>query len=608
MPEIGLSGDKNALPYLRREIPQNIVPNTNTQTRGIHPLSQIRSIYPPLDSHDKIRILVLHPGKSTDPIRCSLEVVLLKHDDIEYEALSYVWGTGKADQEIWLSEHKFRVRDNLYHALCRIRGRKDLRKLWIDAICINQEDIAERNQQILHMTDIYTRATQVLIWLGREKMYEIVLGSGTQFLNSTRRNSSILFLFENPWFERAWIFQEIVCSKAASLYFGSDEGVPPIRNSLPWSSLGRLYHVAGETDLLRSVPSGQYSKLGPLFYGQLHYNNGQGKNNIQLLSLLELRRDSKATDPRDKVFSLLGLSIEGQENFRADYNLSLAEVYTTVARLLIKSRNDLRLLSAVQHPAGTPNLPSWIPDWQEPWHPLHQDALEMPDSVGNAEGRNIAPKIRSLANPNASNSRLASTDGIGNPQTPFAAATSRPLRLHTDDDPTRLSLDGQSFSKVKILLDFVTDILEIGSTHKHKIAHLVDTGLPLDTRYPGSQGTYLDALFWTATIGLNLEKKSMPQFESFEGLINLAKMRKETQGMTTCKRIFLSENGYIGLVPVGTNIGDEICLLFGGSVPFIVRNQDSYQRFIGECYCHGLMQGEVLENSDEKDIKTYIFY
>ncbi|PQE23324.1 het-6-heterokaryon incompatibility protein [Rutstroemia sp. NJR-2017a WRK4] len=78
--------------------------------------------------------------------------------------------------------------------------------------------------------------------------------------------------------------------------------------------------------------------------------------------------------------------------------------------------------------------------------------------------------------------------------------------------------------------------------------------------------------------------------------------------MTTCKRIFLSENGYIGLVPVGTNIGDEICLLFGGSIPFIVRNQDSYQRFIGECYCHGIMQGEVLENSDEKDIKTYIFY
>ena len=68
----------------------------------------------------------------------------------------------------------------------------------------------------------------------------------------------------------------------------------------------------------------------------------------------------------DKIYSLLGLSTQGQAGLlRPDYDLDPAKLYPTVAKLLMTSRKDLRLLSAVQHTSL--DLPSWVPDWQEPW-------------------------------------------------------------------------------------------------------------------------------------------------------------------------------------------------------------------------------------------------
>jgi hypothetical protein len=64
--------------------------------------------------------------------------------------------------------------------------------------------------------------------------------------------------------------------------------------------------------------------------------------------------------------------------------------------------------------------------------------------------------------------------------------------------------------------------------------------------------------------------------------------------------LFLADNGYIGLAPVDAKVGYEICLLFGGDVPYIVCEQDQYYRFVGECYCYGIMQGEAIENENEE--------
>jgi len=67
------------------------------------------------------------------------------------------------------------------------------------------------------------------------------------------------------------------------------------------------------------------------------------------------------------------------------------------------------------------------------------------------------------------------------------------------------------------------------------------------------------------------------------------------------RRFFISEKGYMGLAPITARAGDAICILFGGQVPFILRERDdSEHSMIGECYVHGIMDGEAIGNTRNK--------
>jgi hypothetical protein len=87
-------------------------------------------------------------------------------EDPEYEALSYVWGSGENKQKILIDGQQLSVTANLAEALEYLYNRDGPRKLWVDAICINQEDIPERSQQVGNMTEIYARARNAVVWIG----------------------------------------------------------------------------------------------------------------------------------------------------------------------------------------------------------------------------------------------------------------------------------------------------------------------------------------------------------------------------------------------------------------------------------------------------------
>lgn len=128
------------------------------------------SMYAPLNPQNKeIRLLLLHAGSDNDPIRCSSSVVSLRHDP-NFEALSYVWGTKDPTGNtcIDLDGQPFSVTPSLHTALKRLRRADSQRTLWVDAVCINQEDNAEKAIQVAMMSDIYTRTSDALLWLGEE--------------------------------------------------------------------------------------------------------------------------------------------------------------------------------------------------------------------------------------------------------------------------------------------------------------------------------------------------------------------------------------------------------------------------------------------------------
>jgi Heterokaryon incompatibility protein (HET) len=115
----------------------------------------------------QIRVLVIAPGSGSQAIRAILKVVSLD-DSPPYAALSYVWGQTTADNIIDIPGFGgVKVTDNLLAALRRIRQESTWLMVWVDAICIDQENIPERNAQVRIMKDIYAGARSVYVWLGQ---------------------------------------------------------------------------------------------------------------------------------------------------------------------------------------------------------------------------------------------------------------------------------------------------------------------------------------------------------------------------------------------------------------------------------------------------------
>lgn len=113
----------------------------------------------------KIRVLKIQPASDPDaPI--SIDLHHISPTSSKYTAISYVWGDPTHIRHVSISGCAFGVGENLFRVLRSLRGMPDSPYLWIDAICINQTDIPERNSQVKYMAEIYRNAVEVVGWLG----------------------------------------------------------------------------------------------------------------------------------------------------------------------------------------------------------------------------------------------------------------------------------------------------------------------------------------------------------------------------------------------------------------------------------------------------------
>lgn len=129
--------------------------------------------YTPLDINtQEIRLLILQPAVENEPIECSLQHVSIESEPRPmYETTSYVWGDSSLRDSIRIDGKLSDVPISCKEVLLRLRLPKQLRTLWIDAVCINQSDTVERSQQVGIMNHIYARSSGNLIWLGEDRSY-----------------------------------------------------------------------------------------------------------------------------------------------------------------------------------------------------------------------------------------------------------------------------------------------------------------------------------------------------------------------------------------------------------------------------------------------------
>ncbi|CAN9446631.1 unnamed protein product [Alternaria alternata] len=162
--------------------------------------------YEPLPSARSIRILTLYPAEQyTDAIKCTIEAIEL--EEASYNALSYSWamdedGDYSQNHEIFMNGNRQLITRNLSEGLRRIRVCDEPIRIWIDAVCINQQNDVERSVQVAMMADIYARAEKVLVWLGNGTEEKEDLAMLGLFDRIKQRTEQV-----EPWKEPGWIHQ-----------------------------------------------------------------------------------------------------------------------------------------------------------------------------------------------------------------------------------------------------------------------------------------------------------------------------------------------------------------------------------------------------------------
>jgi hypothetical protein len=215
--------------------------------------------YKPLPSATtQIRILTLIPGSG--PIRCGLGNVPLSEVSPNFTALSYRWGPKPfIPHTILLNKRRQPVQGNLYAALVALR-KHGVTRLWIDALCINQNDLSEKEGQVKIMEEIYMKAKGVIIWLGdaqhdSDYIMRTISREIDQDYVKKRFLVGLLAILSREWFTRTWIVQEVVLNRVEPLIACGQEEM------IPWNAFLTAYETAFPFGRLQSPAFGEYQTL-----------------------------------------------------------------------------------------------------------------------------------------------------------------------------------------------------------------------------------------------------------------------------------------------------------------------------------------------------------
>lgn len=257
--------------------------------------------------------------------------------ETKYEALSYTWGDSEKPEIIIIDGQPLSITWSLFQALYHIRAGHQ--RLWVDAICINQEDLHERQQQVQEMSKIYQGAQNVVIWLGSATRETDHLLQSLKDLDQTQSSDDpvneapcigsdelasefgMKEILSRPWFARVWIIQEVAFAKAVSVWCGSS-------------------NVSGR--VLALAPSLTSVKPGRQRQAVLDLMPGSSKRNSwwqeprDLLSLLQRFQACQASEARDRFYALYGLCSDKKlfDHLTPDYRSSDMDVVTSMVYYL----------------------------------------------------------------------------------------------------------------------------------------------------------------------------------------------------------------------------------------------------------------------------------
>ena len=600
-------------------------------------------IYQPLTTKNETRLLVLEPGQNSNEIRCGLMNISLTWR-ARYEALSYTWGDPKITKPVICSGKKIEITANLHSALHHLRYPDRQRILWVDALCINQEDDNDKETQVQRMGRIYSKARRVLIWLGEEPkdtggaigsikqldtyfkaLYRKrritrllpAFGTWTTILSDAFPTSKVpidfdwgpvLQLLERPWFLRTWIIQEAVLGRHATVISGAD--------TIDWKTFERVCQGIGLYQTSTAIIPG-YDKM---------YNTNEAvktlmiareernavflkrwfsrKEFTKMMDLLNESLDFQCTDKRDKVFGLLGIATDissEDEEIRPDYESKVEDVYRRFVIWEIKKNNSLRSLSCASDRSKSIHLlPSWVPDFSQLEHTTNLMRFEK--RVNFNATKKSKPQARFADEGDVlylGGRAVDSIDVVGG-------------REYLD--PLSNISDSDSLRAWHINSEWLQECIAITLKEEARIdCYGPNRVFPksfgmTDERYEEfwrtltcnhntkmQPGPAVHGAWIKDYVKLILEEGSVNKDWVQERLSNFQQIHAVIGLMNKNRRFCATIGGRIGMVPRSAAAGDVLCVLYGGRVPFVLRPCEKGYTLIGECYIHGLMDGEAMD-------------
>lgn len=519
---------------------------------------------------------------------------------------------------------------------------------WIDSVCIQQSNFDERAHQVKLMQLIYRQATQTIAWLGESTSDSDLAMDFVDFLDETTRQElsvaetrSLLLkdqylpqwaafknLLSRKWWSRIWTVQEFVLPRSVSVWCGMRSASRvAVCNSVLMADKCNPLNIKDDLAFAHAN-----NRRRPWILDIAERQPGVDLN-MSLVALAAYFCCMDATDDRDRLYGLMALSTD-KVLLRADYLLSTEEVYLRFAQSFIEQHKSLDIIclaSVYSAPSGS-SRPSWVPDWQKR-SPQVIPCMASQSSrthIGNLRGPGdlqVDPSIYYAASKDTpANCRfegsalftqgviIDTVDGLAGSRHSDMAQSSEWNSTQPAGRPHSAGLTEDVLMSVcrSLVLDRKDRYLRYTMPTADFFSDFVRLLAPILTTLDSSGPEKLQEWFqWTRSLRI--------QGRSFEDILRdglsagvdssdaAAPNQDEYYHSTFFGRFFdtvvrlslrlmVSRNGHIGMTVEKAMKGDLICVLFGCSIPVLLRRTGDGNTFrlIGECFLDGWMDGSAL--------------
>ncbi|KAH8702834.1 heterokaryon incompatibility protein-domain-containing protein [Phaeosphaeriaceae sp. PMI808] len=602
-------------------------------------------VYGPALPIGSIRVLRLLPGKIGDPISCVLRTKALEEAEETYDAISYCWGSESRPRTICCNGCSISITPNLFDALQHFRHPIDIRDLWVDAICINQQDQVEKGHQVRKMDKVYEKARQVIAWIGRDDdglaedcfalirdtvsfLDQAYISSGQKYfppLETTscpisvdqRRWDGVRELLNKDWFLRVWVVQEAGLGKTCFLNWGphclSFVDLVELMYFVEWrSDLGPFTGNLGTTPA-RILDSFNYIQSGfdnpqswrtsrPVLSWRLSQYTSELFMNVILGS-----RKLKASDRRDHVYAFLGSPMarrqDGELIVEPNYgkNKHPEDVFVEFAIALLRNRKEAPwVLLFVDHKSEDDLKAAHLPSWAPCWDPSPYSVLAEVAYWYRAGGDSILfhPEVHET-------SRQLKLDSYFFDHIEWVSAPISGDSLGFDPARWTVQPSGDDY-----LDELWSELVTIAGCNDQSFfdsfLYCLVRGFPF-TRGPSSTDVYKLRADFRAYRSRLLSLKGtnvLPSHVQKNG--NAWRIASEVINLDN-KRLIFTKARRLGIAPSLSHPGDRCCIVPGLANPLILRPSSSTSgsyNLVGGSYINDIMNGELLREDEIGGLKT----